>query len=115
MKQIAAIISTLVLLVGVALAQVQPPIVKVSVLASGQLLLNGKPSDIAAIETEFKALKGEKGSVWYYRENPSSEPPPSAMAVIQLVVKYSLAISMSSKADFSDYIDGNGISKLRKP
>jgi hypothetical protein len=115
MKTIPVAILTLALALGTAVAQVQSPIAKVSALASGQLLLNGRPSDITAIEAEFKTIKEKKGSVWYYRENGKSEPPPSAMAVIQLVVKYGLPISMSSKPDFSDYIDGNGSSKPRKP
>jgi len=115
MKTISAVLSVLALVFGAAMAQTQLPVAKVSALSSGQLLLNGKLSDIAAIEAEFKSLKERKGSVWYFRENGNAEPPPSAMAVIQLVVKYGLPISMSSKPDFSDYIDGNGTSKPRKP
>ena len=87
-------------------------IIKISALASGKLLLNGQDSSLPTIETE---LKNTKGVVWYFRENPQSEPPPEAMAVIELVVKYKLPISMSSKPDFSDYIDENGNSKPRKP
>jgi len=30
------------------------------------------------------------------------------MAVVKLVVKYKLPISMSSKPDFSDYVDESG-------
>jgi len=34
---------------------------------------------------------------------------------IELVIKYSLPISMSTKADFCDAIDANGRSQPRKP
>ena len=83
---------------------------KVSVLATGELLLNGTPTDLVQIETEFQRLKANQGSVMYYREDGQSEPPPVAMSVIDLVVKYELPVSMSTKADFSDYVDENGTS-----
>jgi hypothetical protein len=34
---------------------------------------------------------------------------------IELVIKYRLPISMSTKADFADAIDANGRSQPRKP
>jgi hypothetical protein len=49
----------------------------------------------------------------YYRENARSEAGSEAMSVIDLVVKYGLPISLSSKSDFSDYIDANGQSQPR--
>ena len=96
-------------------AQAQESVAKVSALASGKLLLNGQAANLATIEVEFKKLKNNNGGVWYYRENPQAEPPPQAMAVIELVVKHKLPVSMSSKPDFSDYIDEHGNSKPRKP
>lgn len=100
----------------VALAQVHPPVAKVSVSASGRLALNGKQTDLKSIEAEFKKLQAAKGAVWYYRENgQTQEPSPQALAVLQLVVKYKLPISMSSKPDYSDYIDDDGYPQPRKP
>jgi len=96
-----------ILLVSIAQGQ-STPVAKVSVLSSGKLLLNGSTSSLAALEVEFQKLQKVKGSVLYYREKPAAEPPPEAMAVMELVVKYSLPVSMSSKADFSDYVDANG-------
>jgi hypothetical protein len=89
--------------------------VRVSALASGQVLLNGVPSDLAAIEKAFAQLQSQKGEVWYYRENANSEPTPQAMAVIELVVKYKLPITMSTRPDFSDYVGGDGVSHPRMP
>jgi hypothetical protein len=86
----------------------------VSALSSGSLLLNGKQSDLKTIDAELRRLKTENGEVWYYRENPQAEPHPNAMAVIQLVMKHQLPISMSTKADFSDYVDQDGRSRPRK-
>ena len=98
----------------VSAAHAEPPLAKISALASGALLLNGQAADLASIEAEFKRLQAESGVVWYYRDNPRSEPSPAAMAVVQLVIQYRLPISFSSKPDFSDYIDENGRSQPRK-
>jgi hypothetical protein len=62
---------------------------------------------------KFTRLKKEGGAVWYYRQNPESEPAPSDLAVVELVFKIGLPISMSSKPDFSDYVDGKGQSHPR--
>jgi hypothetical protein len=91
------------------------PIARVSALASGQLLLNGQPVNLQALDTALKHLKEEHGVVWYYRQDPNHEPPPQAMDAFGLVVKYQLPISMSTKADFSDVVDANGNSKPREP
>ena len=93
----------------------EPAVAKITVLASGQLLLNGKPSDMNAVDAALSELKTKKGEVWYHRQNPQSEPHPNAMAVIQLVMKHHLPISMSSKPDFSDYVDRDGRSRPRRP
>ena len=95
--------------------QAQENVAKLSALSSGKLLLNGQPANLDTIESEFKNLKSNNGSVWYYRENPQDEPPPQSMAIIELVVKYKLPVRLSSKPDFSDYIDENGNSNPRKP
>ena len=100
----------------VALAQVQSTIAKVSVSASGGLALNGKQTDLKSIEAEFRKLQAAQGAVWYYRENgQTQEPSPQALALLQLVVKYKLPVSMSSKPDYSDYIDDDGRPQPRKP
>lgn len=103
------------LLLMMSPAQAKEEIAKVSALASGKLLINGKPASLTTVEVALQTLKGNNGAVWYYRENPQAEPPPQAMKVIELVVKYKLPVSLSSRPDFSDYIDENGNSKPRKP
>jgi hypothetical protein len=102
------------LLSSAAMAQ-QQDVARVSAFSSGKLLLNGKSTDLQSLDAELKRLKAIGGSVWYYRENPQSEPPSQAMEAIKLVVHHQLPISMSSKPDFSDYIDENGRSVPRKP
>ena len=106
-------IVSLLLVLPLALAAQTQPIARVTALADGTLLLNGQPSSLAAIETEFKRLQAAKGAVMYHRENAKAPAGPEAMTVIDLVVKYGLPISLSSKSDFSDYIDANGQSHPR--
>jgi hypothetical protein len=89
------------------------PIARVSALADGRVLWNGDPILIPALSAALKKLKDANGVVWYYRENGQGQPSPQAMTVIKMVVEHSLPVSMSSKADFSDYIDAEGISKPR--
>ena len=81
------------------------PSIKLTIHADGSVFLDGKPASLAEIDDRLAALAKEKGEVRYHRESPQSEPPPVAMQVMDLVVKHSLPISMSSKSDFSDVID----------
>jgi hypothetical protein len=90
------------------------PILRLSVLASGKVLLEGKESNIPEIRKALEKTKASGGVVWYYRENGKDEPPSQAMELIEVIVENKLPISMSSKPDFSDYIDENGQSRPRK-
>jgi len=86
---------------------------KITVKRNGEVLMNDQsvsPSELVAV---FRELAYLKGTVWYYREDASVEPPPSASKVIQLIVDYQLPVSVSSQSDFSDYIDEHGISHPR--
>lgn len=106
---------SLLITIPMSLAAQLQPVARVSALANGRLLLNGQPASLVVIDAEFKKLQTGKGVVWYYRENAREEPRPEALSVVELVVKYSLPISMSSKSDFSDYIDANGQPQPRRP
>ena len=97
---------------GIGQEQAHPRIFKISVLASGTVLLDGKPiamNDLAVVLNG--AHNGD--TVWYYRESSASEPPPQAKEVIALILKNHLSLSFSTKPDFSDYVDSNGVSHLR--
>ncbi len=89
------------------------PILKVSVLASGAVLLDGEPASLEGLRSTFESRKSERPVVWYYREAAEGEPPAEAMQVMRMVVENRLPISLSSKPDFSDYIDLKGRSHPR--
>lgn len=89
------------------------PVLRISVLTSGRVLVNDMESSLSEIKKALGNAKSEKVAVWYYRESSRGEPPPQAMEVLKLVIENDLPISMSSKPDFSDYIDEKGQSHPR--
>jgi len=88
-------------------------VAKIAVLSSGSVQLDGRPTTLPALDEELGKLKADKGVVWYHRQNPASEPPPQGTAVIQMIIKHKLPVSMSAKPDFSDYVDDKGVSRPR--
>ena len=88
-------------------------VARIAVFSSGAVQLDGRPTTLPALDQELRKLKADKGVVWYHRENPASEPPPQGAEVIQLIIKHQLPVSMSTKPDFSDYVDGQGVSRPR--
>ena len=42
---------------------------------AGVIYLNGKQATMEQLKTEFARLKNANGAVWYYRENPTGQPP----------------------------------------
>ena len=86
---------------------------KISVLATGAILLDGQPADLEQLHAALERVKQNHGRVWYYRESAGGQPPPGGLAVIQLVVRHKLPISLSSKPDFADWVDGKGVSHAR--
>src|SRR5690242_19254002 len=87
---------------------------KISVLSSGDILVDGCPAGLEQVEAALEQVKTHQNpQVWYYRETAGAQPPPEAMAVVQCIVKHKLPISLSSKPDFSDWVDAKGISRPR--
>ena len=89
-------------------------VLRISVLISGKVLLDGMEGSLSEIQKARDKAKSDKAAIWYYRESSSGEPPQQAMEVLKLVIENDLPISMSSKPDFSDYIDEKGQSHPRK-
>jgi hypothetical protein len=106
----------LVLLVAVAITfDIPPPggepsrpVAKVKVSQAGQIELNGTNVTLEELRVALTSLKDENGEVWYYRERPAGPAPAVATKVISVIANAELPIRMSSKPDFSDYIDADG-------
>ena len=89
--------------------------VKVKVMSDGLIVVDGETVTLSQFQERIGRCDPAKATVWYYRENPnSSEPPAVAFKVLDIVMKQRLAISLSSKADFSDVIDDKGESHPRQ-
>ena len=108
------------LLIGLALvfalalpAAAAERVARIAVFSSGAVHLDGRPTSLPTLDEELRKLKADNGVVWYHRENPASEPPPQGNAVIQMIIKHRLPVSMSAKPDFSDWVDEKGVSRPR--
>ena len=75
-----------------------------SVLATGDLLLDGQQVTLAELEQAMDQAAKDGAAIWYYREHGAGEPPPVAMEVLKLVTRNKLPIRLSSKPDFSDTV-----------
>jgi hypothetical protein len=112
---ILLVVVTLLVFTGVP-AVAAEPVAKISVLSSGKILLDGKSTTLAALDTALSEVAKSKGVVWYYREAAeAAEPPAASMKVIELVIKHRLPISMSTKPDFSDAVGPDGRPHRREP
>lgn len=68
----------------------------------GAIELDGKPTDLDAVEKALTNLTHRKGVVLYGRDSPSEEPHPNGMKVIDMVASKGLRIRMCVKRDCSD-------------
>jgi len=88
--------------------------IRISVLSSGRILLEGKKATLAKVKKALAKTQSARSPVWYYRESGKGQPPIEAIEIVKLVVAHKLPNSLSSKPDFSDYIDDEGHSHPRK-
>ena len=75
---------------------------KVSALASGVVLLDGKPIELDGLEQALKEAKQKKAVVWYYEEPPLAARAPSPAPVMSLILKYALPVSLATTPDFAN-------------
>ena len=87
---------------------------KVSVSALGDIIADGRVVKAQDLEAILERLKDCSGEVWYYREKAEQEPSANAMLVMKSVTKFGLPITLSSKKDFSDWVDETGKSHVRR-
>jgi hypothetical protein len=86
---------------------------KVSVRADGTVLVEGRQATLEQLDAALAEAKASNGQVWYHREAVRGGAPPTAKEVIQRIVALKLPVSLSSKPDFSDWVDAKGVSHPR--
>lgn len=80
-------------------------------LLDGSILLDGTKVTLGALDARLEELSKTNGVVWYYREqgrDASAVQETARRSVLDLVIKHRRPISLSSKPDFSDVVDGDG-------
>jgi hypothetical protein len=87
--------------------------IRISLLASGAILLDGHSADLAQLDARLSQAKSPEDRVLVYKQDLSPNGAPQSMEVVKLVIKHKLPVSFSTKADFSDYVDRFGQSHSR--
>src|SRR5258706_14129158 len=105
-------IALTILLASPLFAQEQSPIL-VSVPYGKAILLNGKPASLSDVDAALKVASTKQTPVWFHRDYTSG-PNMNAIEILGMVIKYKLPVSLSTKSDFSDYVDDSGRSFPRK-
>lgn len=85
--------------------------IKIALPSGGGLLLDGQPTDLEQLDLHLSKTDRARDQILLYKESPDSNP--LSIDVARLVVKHRLAISFSTKADYSDYVDQFGQSHPR--
>jgi hypothetical protein len=85
------------------------------VLANGTVLVDGQAATLEEVDAGLASTKEANGHVLYYREVAQGEAPAIAKQVIDRVLAHKLPVSLSSKPDFSDWVDAKGVSHPRVP
>lgn len=121
LRHLITIMGLLSLLLGGCSKQSAPPtapspdapVLKVAVFADGRFTVDGTAATIQSLQASLRTLSEKQGVVWYYREAGQQEPPPIAMEVMKTVADARLPIQLSSRPDYSDYIDEYGTPRTR--
>ena len=87
--------------------------IKIGLLASGAILIDGQPAGLPELDSRLSQANRSQDQVLYYKEDLGQDGSLHSMEIVKLVTKHKLAISFSTKADFSDYVDQFGQSHPR--
>ncbi len=90
-----------------------PAALKISVLASGKVLLGSQEVSLSALEEALEAARVDGPIIHYYRENAEDKAPPQAEAVFKLIAANHLRVALHTKADFSDQLDSSVLMKAK--
>jgi hypothetical protein len=87
--------------------------IKIAVMKNGDVYADGRAVGLERLPDLLAEARLRSKAAWFYREDLFGEPSAVAMEVLRLVLDHGLPISLSSKPDFSDYIDPGGVSHPR--
>ena len=78
---------------------VTPAALKITVSASGRILLQDREVDLHDLEAALQTAKAEGALVEYDRENPASPAPPEAEAVLKLIGDHKLRLALAPRTE----------------
>ena len=87
--------------------------IKIKVMKNGDVYADGRTVSFDRLPELLAEARMRSKAAWFYREDLFGEPSAVAMEVLRLVMEQELPVSLSSKPDFSDYLDKNGVSHPR--
>jgi hypothetical protein len=87
--------------------------IKIKVLKNGDVYADGRTVSLDRLPELLAEAKLRSKVAWFYREDLFGEPSAVAVEVLRLVMDHRLPVSISSKPDFSDYVDPSGVSHPR--
>ncbi len=73
-------------------------VLKISVLSSGRVLLDGREVTLGEVEEALRAAKLEGSLVQYHGDDPASPATPESNAVMQMIADNRLRVSLSDDA-----------------
>ena len=79
---------------------------------SGDIALDGRPSDLDAVARALDSLAKDRGVVVYGVDAAESPPHPNAKKVTELIARSGAPVRLSTLRDFSDVIAADG--KIKK-
>ena len=90
-------------------------VAKIRVSLTGDIVIDGHAATMQQLAETLAKEKQQSGEIWYYRESPSTEPSAAQIRVFTRIVDSGLHISLSTRPDFSDWVDEQGTSNPRGP
>jgi len=95
-------------------AKVSSPDLYLKVFSNGKIIANDNECSMKELNQLLSNASAKKSMVWFYREGWDSDPSEIALAVFQIINSNKLPLTLSTKPDFSTYVDGYGIRHDRK-
>jgi len=86
----------------------RPQDVQVGIVHEAVVILDGHPSTLADVDARFRTAEKAGGMVWYFRDPSTAKSDADMQAAHQLfdlIARHHLSITLSSKSDYSDYVD----------
>lgn len=85
-----------------------PRLVKVSLLDSGEIQVDGKPCTLGKLAAALKNAAATDGLVWYYRE----ENYPNPMKAFSIILRLGLPFALSKNAEFTSFLNEQELKQL---